>query len=311
MECGKIIIIKILSAMAKIKDSSKYMKFAQAAIGSRNRIWFIAEEEDLFRLLQLKTEKWSVKSPDWNIVSLTGIEKSDGDFEVIALGSTGELLTGIPGGFSESHLDEKNKSPEKLGILRDIKIIGDVVVAVGMGQQVYIRKRNKWSNISPKAKEDKKTVSGFNAVDGLNENEIVAVGHQGEIWFYNGKEWKQIESKTTMALNSVLCTPSGDIYVCGASGIILKGNTEGFSSVENKITSDNFYSLAFFREKVYLSSLTALYVISNGKLEVMKNAEGYTTGHLHAHDDVMISTGARHILLTEDGVKWIQIFCTV
>src|ERR1044072_5300772 len=101
--------------MAKIKDSSKHMKFAQAAIGSRNRIWFSAEEEDLFRLLQLKTDKWGVKTPDWNIVSLTGKEKEDGDFEVIVLGSNGELLTGFPGGFEESHLDAKNKTPEKTG----------------------------------------------------------------------------------------------------------------------------------------------------------------------------------------------------
>jgi hypothetical protein len=297
--------------MAKIKDSSKYIQFAQAAIGSRNRIWFSGEEEDLFRLLQLKTDRWSVKTPDWNIVSLTGKEKEDGDFEVIVLGSNGELLTGFPGGFEESHLDAKNKTPEKTGILRDIKIIGDVVVAVGMGPQVYLRKKGKWSNISPAAKDNKKADTGFNAVDGLKENEMVAVGYQGAIGFYNGKVWKPIESKTTTALNAVLCLPSGDMYVCGASGTILKGNAKGFSLVENKVTSDNFYSLAYFREKIYVSTLTSLYVISNGKLELVKEVAGYTTGHLYAQDDIMISTGARHILITEDGVKWKQLFCTV
>lgn len=297
--------------MAKIKDSSKHMKFAQAAIGSRNRIWFSAEEEDLFRLLQLKTDKWGVKTPDWNIVSLTGKEKEDGDFEVIVLGSNGELLTGFPGGFEESHLDAKNKTQEKTGILRDIKMIGDVVVAVGMGPQVYLRKKGKWSNISPETKENKKADNGFNAVNGLKENEIVTVGYQGAILLYNGKEWKPIESKTTMALNAVLCTPSGEMYVCGASGTILKGNAKGFSPIENKATTDNFYSLAYFNGKIYVSSLTSLYVISNGKLEVVKEVAGYTTGHLYAHDGIMISTGARHILLTQDGVKWKQQFCTV
>jgi hypothetical protein len=297
--------------MAKIKDSSKHIQFAQAAIGSRNRIWFSGEEEDLFRLLQLKTDKWSVKTPDWNIVSLTGKEKEDGDFEVIVLGSNGELLTGFPGGFAESHLDEKNKTPEKTGILRDIKIIGGVVVAVGMGPQVYLRKKGKWSNISPETKDVKKADRGFNAVDGLKENEVVAVGYQGAIWLYNGKVWKQIESKTTMALNAVLCLLSGDMYVCGASGTILKGNAKGFSPVENKVTTDNFYSLAYFQGKIYVSSLTSLYLIDNGKLELVKEVASYTTGHLYAHDDIMISTGARHILLTEDGVKWKQLFCTV
>ena len=297
--------------MAKIKDSSKHIKFAQAAIGSRNRIWFSGEEEDLFRLLQLKTDKWSVKTPDWNIVSLTGKEKEEGDFEVIVLGSNGELLTGFPGGFAESHLDAKNKAPEKTGILRDIKIIGDVVVAVGMGPQAYLRKKDKWSNISPETKEKSKAVAGFNAVDGVKENEIMAVGYQGEIALYNGKVWKPIESKTTTTLNAVLCLPSGDMYVCGASGVILKGNTKGLTPVENKVTSDNFYSLAFFKEKIYVSSLTSLYAISNGKLELVKEVTGYTIGHLYAHDDIMISTGARHILLTGDGVKWKQITCTV
>lgn len=36
-----------------------------------------------------------------------------------------------------------------------------------------------------------------------------------------------------------------------------------------------------------------------------------STGHLYAHDGIMSSTGARHILLTEDGIKWKQVFCTV
>jgi hypothetical protein len=293
--------------MAKIKDSSKYMKFAQAVIGSRNRIWFIAEEEDTFRLLQLKGEKWSVKSPDWHIVSLTGKEKKKDDFDVIVLGSNGELLTGFPGGFDESHLDAKNKTPEKTGILRDVKIIGEVVIAVGMGPQAYLRKKNKWSNISPAAKAD----AGFNAVDGSKETEIVAVGHQGVISMYDGKAWKPVDSKTTNTLNAVLYLPSGEVYVCGATGTILKGNAKGFSPVENKVTTDNFYSLAYFMNKLYVSSLTALYVINNGKLELVKEVADYTTGHLYAHDGIMISTGARHLLLTEDGVKWKQLFCTV
>lgn len=114
-----------------------------------------------------------------------------------------------------------------------------------------------------------------------------------------------------MTLNAVLAIPSGDMYVCGASGTILKGNPKGFSPIENKVTSDNFYSLACFREKIYVSSLTSIYFINNGKLELVKELAGYTTGHLYSHDDIMISTGARHTLLTEDGVKWKQLFCTV
>jgi hypothetical protein len=298
--------------MAKIKQSSKYMQFAQAAIGSRNRIWFSAEEDDLFRLLQLKAEKWSVKTPEWNIVSLTGAEKGDGDFEVIALGSNGELLTGIPGGFSESHLDGKDQSPAKLGILRSIKMIDDVVAAVGMGRQVYTRRKGKWSNVSIKTDPAAEgVVIGLNAIDGPTADQLFAAGYNGEVWMYQAKKWQPVETKTTATLNDLLCTPAGEVYVCGMSGIILKGNEKGFTPVENEITKDNLYSITVFKGKLYVSSLTSVYVINNNKLEAVKGTAGFSTGHLAANDDIMISTGAKHILLTEDGVKWEQVFCTV
>lgn len=289
------------------------MTFSHCAIGSRDRVWFTAEEEDTFRLLQLKKDSWAVKSTDWAMCSVCGIEKSNGKYEVIALGTEGNLLMGIPGGFSEGHLDPKLSNPKKYGVLRDIRIIGDDIFACGMSRQVYHRIKGNWKDIAGKIKSETKEALGFNSIDGISSNAVYAVGFKGEIWFYDGAEWIQLNSPVLSALHYIRATPDGRILICGAEGTLLEIKKNKVTVIPNEITTSNLYSICHFKGRIFVSSLTAIYEIDkNGLKTITTNLKGSLTfGHLEANEDIMYCVGAKHIFTTEDGNEWNQIFCEI
>ena len=296
-----------------LKHSSLHMKFAQCATGSRVRTWFVAEEEDDFRLLQLKDEKWAVRTPDWPICSVCGVDRGNGDYEVLALGIDGELLVGTPGSFTESHVDPVANGPERYGVLRDIRWAGPDVFVVGMSRQVYRRTEGVWSDVAGSIRKSGGGPVGFNSVHGLSPDAVFAVGFGGEVWFFAANAWRQLDSPTSVALQRVLVLPSGFAVMCGAGGVILQGDSHSLVPVLNRATTDNLYGLAYFRGRLFISSTKALYAIGSSGLEPVDTgiAGPLSFGNLDANADCIWSVGARHLLVSEDGVKWRQVICDV
>jgi hypothetical protein len=302
--------------MTKETSSSSHMMFAQSAVGAADengRTWFIAEEEDEFRVLQYKSGEWFVKTPDWPVVSICGIERSNKNFEVIALGMDGELLIGVPGGFSESDLQKLTGISSAIGPMRDIRIVSDDVFAAGMGRQVFRRANDQWALISSPIHSAKDEIAGFNSIHGRTPNAVFAVGFEGEIWFYNGNDWKQLDSATSVVLHRVVVAPNGFAIICGAAGVLLQANSEQAITIKNEATEDNLYGLTVFKEKVFVSSMTELFELTDEGLQpVSVGLEGpLSFGHLEANDKYIWSVGAQHLLRSEDGVAWQLIKCDI
>lgn len=303
------------------QPSSPHLTFAQCAVGSGERAWFIAEEGDDFRLLQLKSDptgdpnagKWAVRTPDWPLSALCGVDRGNGQYEVLGVGLDGELLIGVPGKFSESHLDPQGQGPDQHGVLRDIRRVGGDVFAVGMSRQVYRRQGDAWSDIGAAIRGPRKGATGFNSVAGLSPEAVFAVGFHGEVWFYNGSAWRQLDSPTSVALQRVLVLPSGHAVICGANGVLLQGLPDALAPIQNDVTMDNLYGLAWFKDRVFVASMKKLFVIGPDGLEpVDVGLEGpLTFGSLDASEDVLWSAGAKHLLRSTDGVSWQQVMCSV
>jgi photosystem II stability/assembly factor-like uncharacterized protein len=306
--------------MEKTVTSSTDMLFAQSAVGAASangRTWFIAEEEDLFRVIQYKEQSWLARTPDWPIVSICGDEKKDGSFEVIALGIEGELLIGMPGEFSEAELQKEAAVPFAIGPMRDIRFVGDDVFAAGMSRQVFRRTSGVWNLISTDIHSEKGSLAGFNSIHGVSPSAVYAVGFEGEIWFYNGEAWKQLSSPTSVVLNRVVAAPNGFAIICGAAGLVLQANSDQAVTVKNDVTQDNLYGLTIFKGKVFVSSLTALFELTPDGLQAVDVALDFgsegplTFGHLEANEKTMWSVGANHLLRTDDGVTWELVVCGI
>jgi len=293
--------------------SSPEMKFAQCAVGSQARAWFIAEEDDQFRLLQLKDGKWAARSPEWPIGSICGSDEPGKGFEVIGLGIDGELLIGTPGKFIETHLDPLSRGPDRYGVLREVRRVGEDVFAAGMSRQVYRRRAGVWSDVAGPIRESGPGAIGFNSIHGASTNAVFAVGFGGEVWFFDGSCWIQLDSPTSVALNRVLALQSGHVLICGAGGVLLQGKPDALATIKNEVTKENLYGMTEFKGRIFLSSAKSLFVLGQDGLEKQDTGlDGpLTFGNLEAQEDVIWSVGARHLLRSFDGVVWEQVFCQI
>jgi len=76
-----------------------------------------------------------------------------------------------------------------------------------------------------------------NKMWGTDINNVYAAGAIGNIAHYNGTSWRKIESGTEITLTDVYGENSNEVYIGGVevfeSGIVLKGNSSGFSVYKN------------------------------------------------------------------------------
>jgi hypothetical protein len=255
--------------------------------------------------------KWTYLSLGWQatriVVSLVPSP------HMVGIGPAGIVSVSSPQGDVEEEVDPSDDGPRRRGDIRDLRVIGGRVYAAGMSRQVYRREASgQWSRqdggvVTPKGTMG---VSGFNAIDGLEETDIYAVGFNGEIWRRTNQIWSQIESPSNLVLHRVCFVRPDLIYACGQQGVLLRGNGNAWAAIQHDTTRDDFWGMEWYRNRLYLACDSGLYVLSDsGTLEpVDTHAElAPTVRHLHAADGVLCSSGPKHVLWTEDGVKWHDI----
>lgn len=254
-----------------------------------------------------KQGKWGHHVVEWGAVAITGVLKPS--LEVIVVGVDGDVLRGVQGAFSPEQVDDSPEGPAEVGHLRDARFIGKKVFAVGMARQAYRREApGKWTRIDSGLRSAAGEIAGLEGVDGFSENDVYAVGLDGEIWHFDGKKWESLDSPTNVALNRVRCVPPDRVFACGAAGTLLQGKKKVFEVVEQDEMTDNLYGLEWFEGTLYIASNQELYALRKDDVETVSHGlgDGFTFGDLHADEDLLWSTGAKHLASTQDGKKWIQ-----
>lgn len=228
--------------------------------------------------------------------------------EILTLCADGSVHRAAPDGQAYEEMGEEK--PSKHGLLRDIRPIGGSVYATGFGRQVYVRKDRVWQRCDQGVVEDPAAdrLNGFESIDGFGEDEIYAVGHQGEIWCRRHGAWQRSESPTDSILENVLCAPDGAVYVSGQSGIVLQGRADHWERIEHQLTEETFWDMAWFDDRLWLSTTNALYTLQGGKLERVETGlpGDQTFRYLDANAQCLWSSGERH-LAAFDGAHWTRI----
>ncbi|MGH2624519.1 MAG: hypothetical protein ACRDE7_12690, partial [Sphingobacterium sp.] len=199
----------------------------------------------------------------------------------------------------------------KHGYIRDLRAIGSTVYAAGMGRQIYRRtSRGNWIPIhegvinKPKHYLD---VTGFESIDGVSEDEIYAVGFNGEIWRYHEEKWQKIDSPTNLTIERVRATSSDVTYACGQKGVLLRGRGDAWDIVRHEETEDDFWGLEWFLGRLYLATHGELFTL-NEQDELKRVDLGLpglrTYSQLHAAEGALWSFGAKHVAWTKDGETW-------
>src|SRR6266446_4137741 len=122
--------------------------------------------------------------------------------QALFLGYWGEVLCMGSGDVHEEKIQSGNgESPQQRGPMRGIRSIGGRAYAVGTHRQVYRRDgANNWICIDQGARPQShdSAVVSFESIDGFSSEEVYAAGRQGEIWRYDGRNWRRLNSPTNM-----------------------------------------------------------------------------------------------------------------
>ncbi len=169
------------------------------------------------------------------------------------------------------------------------------------------------------------------------EDQLYVVGNSGAIAYSvdHASSWNKIESGTTLRLNDIYSADGKDIYVAGessSSGIILKGNTNGFETIEegrnlggpSQLFNPYFDGVA---TTVWVSNTgtvffagNALYRYTAGQIGFEKTLPGnYWGGNTSGQywgflsqirglaENQMVLVGQRNTIRYFNGVSWTQL----
>lgn len=228
------------------------------------------------------------------------------------LGLSGHVFFWAAGKTDEEYIRTPTGTPEEIGMMRSIRTISGKGYAVGMQRQVYRREgTNQWIDLSQSIRPKKESgiICSFEGIDGYDENEVYACGRDGEIWWFDN-EWHQVDSPTNINLTNVKCAPDGYVYICGRTGILLKGRRNTWNVIQQDLVADDFWGIAWFGDRLYLSTMHLILELTDSGLApvVFKGDFPTTCFHLAVASDesVMWSTGSKD-LFSFDGSAWKRI----
>jgi len=176
---------------------------------------------------------------------------------------------------------------------------------------VYRREAvNQWEGLEtgarPKTPGD--PVVGFEAVDGFSEREMYAVGWEGEICRFDGKQWSACVSPTNSVLVDVCCAGNGVVYACGRNGLIVSGRHDAWTVKDVSPFGEDIWSIAWFNDRVYFGTMDAVFVLDGDALRVVKMGEDApkTCYDLVTGAGMMWSIGTKDVM-SFDGSRWSRI----
>jgi hypothetical protein len=181
------------------------------------------------------------------------------------------------------------------------------VAASQLGHKVYWSNGAAWESLGSGLPESSggKTL-GFEAMATLGDS-LYGVGWHGEIWCLKNSRWTRIDSPVNTILNSV-ASVGDDIVACGRLGVVLRGQGDCWRVVDHDQTDEDFWSVVHFKDRIYLSSMTGIYELSDDRLiPVDDDSEVSSYYHLSANSEFLVSVGARAVLMF-DGDRWQQLF---
>jgi hypothetical protein len=235
----------------------------------------------------------------------------EGEVEIALQGQsepTAEFITdaGLHGEWSADH-----------GYVMDVAAIGPTLYVCGDAGQIYRRESNgNWIHfdqgllLSPEATEN--TSRCFMAIDGNSEKSIYVAGVDGEIFYFDGKIWKNLPSNTDEQLLCMHIASEEEVYIAGSNGTCLKGNAQiGFKDISSIDDNMRISSITKFQEKIYIASNLGLYIYDPVKscfqeVNTNLNPALFDASTLQKSPNLLWSIGQKDIA-SFDGKVWTRL----
>jgi hypothetical protein len=226
---------------------------------------------------------------------------------VISCGGNGKPFTqqNIAGTFRTAGIDDA----KRYGELFRLRVVAGVPYACGQYGQVY-----RGSAGGPWVHADDgllgKKAETLEDIDGTSTGNLYAVGWAGTVMHFDGQGWHSVDVGTNQILSNVRCLPSGEVLICGNSGILIRSVGAGWEQVTNPLGEPNYYGMDVFGGRIYLAYPTGMHVFDGSNFAEVDFGLGrkVTCHRLHSNDGVLWSFGVDD-LLRFDGQQWREVIC--
>jgi hypothetical protein len=249
--------------------------------------------------------KWVYVDFEDAATSVTGILEPGNLRRSYFLGIYGKVL--VTGGGAATVEDVPYQ--DEHGRLLRIRAIGKSLVACGMTGQLLARQRGTWNRIDAgllgTAELD------FEDIDGSSLTDLYAVGIHGVIYHFDGKRWHDLQSPTNQSLSNVRCVSKDEVYICGNSGTLLRGNSRrGWRVLADGEIDDHLWGMAVFKGEIYVASTGGIHAFDGSDLRAVDFGELDLTSfnRLDASSTSLWSFGTQQIAWF-DGDRWREVIC--
>lgn len=166
--------------------------------------------------------------------------------------------------------------------------------SVGLARKIFKRDAvGQWTQVEgiPMSKnEDELQAAGFRDLDAFSPSDMYAVGGHGDVWHFNGREWRQMGFPTNEQLATVTCAGDGNVYITSEGGTLWVGQQSTWRELEKGGSSVLWNDTRWFDGKLWLASDYQLRVW-NGREIVAPEHDGkpiIASGHMDAHDGLLV-----------------------
>jgi hypothetical protein len=269
-------------------------------------------EHNFVAIYSRASGNWLIGDVDFYVTALACAHGSYASYVAI-VGMYGEAEVNEPSGVHRETLGTGDDLPNKLRNIHAARCVGKHFYAVGMRRQAFRRAvdRGPWRKIDAGVfvPDSSAEIAGFLSVDGFDDGEVYAVGYYGEIWLYDGKKWRKLNSPTNARLQSVRCLADGTVMACGQAGVVVQGRKDVWKVLNQTITTEPLTAVAGLGTKAYFATEDSLLIEFDGTAFAPVKLPGKrtpTTGFLDANAETLLSIGEEDIL-TFDGKSWTVI----
>jgi hypothetical protein len=200
------------------------------------------------------------------------------------------------------------------GAVARVKSIGGpAICCVAQSRGILIREGvEQWRRLGPEMPSDADAIvsdEGFEDFDAFSDDDIYAVGGDGDVWHFDGRDWRQLDFPSNLETTAVCCAGDGLVYVGLEAGTVYRGRGDSWELIHEDDMTLPFKDMVWYDGKVWCTSDYGIWTIENGSLTTapVKPGVKVCAGHLSTRDGVLLVAGYGGACFLKDG-GWTTIF---
>jgi len=199
------------------------------------------------------------------------------------------------------------------GAVMRLKMIDGWLYACGGGRSLGKRlDDDNWQSLTYTGDIDSKEKDsdrGFDDFDGFSESDIYAAGGRGDVWHFDGTDWKQLPFPSKMEITTVTCGGDGLVYISGGKGELWAGREDRWEQIQGPELEHSFTETVWYEDRLWAANHDGLWTVENKTVtdaDVPDDVKRECTGYLSAGDGVLLTAGPGGAAFLEDG-QWTTI----